>query len=168
MVYKTVNATVVLANPSLSAAEIHGIAAGMLCADAGTPCSAWLTESFADKVFPDSDRVLLERLFAETGRLLASEDFEFDLLLPDDEDDLEQRVAALRNWCQGFLYGVGIAGRNIVKDREIQEIMTDISTLSRLDENAKGEEDEQAYTEIIEYLRAAVMMLRDSCVQKNP
>jgi len=160
MVYKTVNTVVGQAAPSLSAAEIHGIAAGMLCADANTSCSAWLTESCADAVFSDSGRVLLERLFAETGRLLLSDHFDFDLLLPDDEDDLEQRVMALKNWCQGFLYGFGRVAQAAGNDREIREIIHDICEISKLSENAEGEEDEQAYVEVTEYLRVSVLLLR--------
>jgi len=160
MVYNTVNATVGLANPALSAAEIHGMAAGMLCADAHATCASWLDESVTGVVLPESGRVLLERLFEETRRLLASEDFEFDLLLPDEGDGFNQRVMALKNWCQGFLYGLGLVAKDIGNDREIHEIINDISEFSKLNEDADGEEDEQAYVEVTEYLRASVMLLR--------
>ncbi len=167
MVYKTVNAVVEQANPALSAAEIHGIAAGMLCADTRTPCATWLAECVNGSALPDSDRALLERLFAETRRLLASDHFEFDLLLPDDEDRLTQRVIALKDWCQGFLYGVGMVAKALWGGRETQEIINDISEFSKLNGGEEGEEDEQAYMEVTEYLRASVMMLRDSFAQNQ-
>ncbi len=167
MVYKTVNAAVGLANLTLSAAEVHGMASGMLCAEAQTPCSDWLKENFTGLTVPDGDRVLLERLFAETGRLLASDNFAFELLLPDDENALGERVIALKSWCQGFLYGVGMVTKTLGDNLETQEILSDISEFSKLDAHAEGEEDEQAYSEIIEYLRTAVMILRHNFSAKR-
>ena len=56
---------------------------------------------------PDEDRTLLLRLFEQTRDLLGSDEFEFDLFLPEDEALLGERLEALSSWCQGFLFGVG-------------------------------------------------------------
>lgn len=168
MVYQTINAAAVQANPQLSAAELHGMATGMLCGDANAQSADWLEEVLAGAAaLPGDRRQLLVRLFEETRRLLASDDFEFDLLLPDDERDLEERVAALKAWCQGFLYGVGRVAKELDQDREIREILNDIGEFTKLDNEAEGEEDEQAYTEITEYLRVAVLMVRAGLSQSG-
>jgi len=166
MVYQTINAAAVQANPQLSAAELHGMATGMLCGNANARSADWLAEVLVGAVLPDDRRQLLERLFEESRRLLAGDDFEFDLLLPDDETDLEERVTALKSWCQGFLYGVGMAAKEQGLDPEMREIIHDIGEFTKLDSEAEGEEDEQAYMEITEYLRAAVLMVRAGFGQK--
>lgn len=167
MVYQTINAAAVQANPQLSAAELHGMATGMLCGNANAQSADWLAEALAGGgALPDDRRQLLERMFEESRRLLAGDDFEFDLLLPDDETDLEERVTALKSWCQGFLYGVGMAAKEQGLDSEVREIIHDIGEFTKLDSEAEGEEDEQAYMEITEYLRAAVLMARAGIGQK--
>jgi uncharacterized protein YgfB (UPF0149 family) len=45
--------------------------------------------------------------------------------------------------------------------KEAREILKDIAEFTKLDVDAKGEEDEQAFMEITEYLRSAVLLLRD-------
>jgi yecA family protein len=162
MAYNACNAIIVQIDAEFSAAEAHGMATGMLCANEQTASASWLAE-LLHNVSPvnDEDKNLLVRLFEETRRLLTSDEFEFDLLLPEDDTSLIKRVEALKNWCRGFLFGVGsgCSASNWTKD--VREIMKDITEFTKLDVNAEGEEDERALVEITEYLRSAILLLRD-------
>lgn len=138
------------------------MAVGMLCANDRTTAEYWLSE-LLDNESPigAAEQQVLVRLFDETRRLLASDDFAFDLFLPDDDTALNHQVLALKNWCQGFLFGIGATHLVSGISKEVQEILKDISEFTKLDTDVEGEEDERAYTEITEYLRSAVLLLRD-------
>ncbi len=169
MVYPIVNKLITECNSDLSAAEAHGMAAGMLCVNAETLSSYWLAELLDDaKPVSDEGRQLLARLFEETRRLLASDEFAFALFLPDDDTLLSGRVSALKSWCQGFLYGVGTAHLTADYSSDVREILKDISEFTRLDNMAEGEEDENAFVEITEYLKSVVLLLRDDLTTHNP
>jgi uncharacterized protein len=163
MAYEACNTIVVQSDVDLSASEAHGMAAGMLCVNEHTNSVQWLSELLdTDHSLTDEDKALLVRLFENTRNSLASDEFEFDLFLPDEETLLSRRVEALRNWCKGFLFGVGTgsdASSNWPDD--VREILKDILEFTKLDIEAEGEEDENAFMEITEYLRSAVILLRD-------
>jgi uncharacterized protein YgfB (UPF0149 family) len=84
--------------------------------------------------------------------------------LPDDESELTVRTEELANWCQSFLAGLGAAG-TVDKDamgEQVGEIVLDFSRLSNAgfdeaDEDA--EEAENAFAEILEYVRVGVQLI---------
>lgn len=161
MTYSIINAIVVQSDAELSAAQAHGLATGMLCANEQAQSAEWLTELFLHATpAADEDRMTLVHLFEDTQSLLASDDFEFDLLLPGDEALLSEQVEALTEWCRGFLLGVGIAHAASDLSREATEILKDIAEFTKLDTDAEGEEDEGDFIEITEYMRSAVLLLR--------
>jgi uncharacterized protein YgfB (UPF0149 family) len=161
MTYSIINAIVVQSDAELSAAQAHGMAAGMLCANEQAQSAEWLTELFLHAApVADDARITLVHLFEDTKTLLASDDFEFDLLLPGDEAMLSEQVEALTDWCQGFLLGVGFTHADSDLPRETTEILKDIAEFTKLDTEAEGEEDESDFMEITEYMRSAVLLLR--------
>ena len=115
----------------------------------------------------DEDRATLIHLFEDTRSLLASDDFEFDLFLPDDDVLLSEQVEALTYWCQGFLLGVGFTHATSDLSKEVREILKDIIEFTKLDTEAEGEEDESDFMEITEYMRSAVLLLRSELNQKG-
>jgi uncharacterized protein YgfB (UPF0149 family) len=165
MAYPIINAILVKNEVDFSAAEAHGMATGLLCANLKTDSYYWLNELIADaSSIEDEQKNLLISLFEETRRLLTGDDdFEFDLLLPDDDTPLIERIASLKSWCQGFLFGVGSADNKPNYSREAHEILKDVTEFTKLDtdEEDTSEEDEVALMELIEYLRTAVLLLRD-------
>jgi hypothetical protein len=169
MAYNACNAIIVQSDAELSAAEAHGMATGMLCVNEQTESTTWLVELLHNSSSVlDENKNLLVRLFEETRRLLASDEFEFDLLLPEDDASLVDRVEALKSWCRGFLFGVGSTTASSSNwPQDVREIMKDITEFTRLDASAEGEEDERAFVEITEYLRSAVILLRDELDNNN-
>ncbi len=163
MSYEVCNALLMQSDDELSAAEAHGMAAGMLCVNKHADSAQWLAELLHNAApVKAEDKALLVRLFEETRRLLASEEFEFDLFLPDEEALLSQQVEALKNWCRGFLFGAGTGSDEVTNwPNAAREVLKDVAEFTRLDTEAEGEEDENALMEITEYLRSAVILLRD-------
>lgn len=161
MTYSIINAIVVQGDADLSAAQAHGMATGMLCANEQTQSTEWLTELFSHATpIADESRTTLVNLFEDTQDLLASDEFEFDLLLPGDEALLSEQVEALTYWCQGFLLGVSFTDTASDQSKEVREILKDIIEFTKLDTEAEGEEDESDFIEITEYIRSAVLLLR--------
>lgn len=162
MVYQLINKILEQSDVDCSAAEAHGMATGMLCVNGQVKSVAWLEELFRGaNPLPEDQQNLLGRLFDETSRLITDDEFEFDMLLPDDEVLLATRIEALKSWCHGFLYGVGTvyAERDCPKDAA--EILRDITEFTRLESEAEGEDDEYAFMEVTEYLRSAVLLLHE-------
>ena len=183
MTYSIINAIVVKGDAGLSAtapgvalppasmqssaAQAHGMATGMLCANEQTQSADWLTELFLDATpVANEEKATLAYLFEETQRLLASDDFEFSLLLPGDEALLSEQVEALTYWCQGFLLGLGVTYAVSDLSREASEILKDIVEFTKLDTEAEGEEDESDFMEITEYIKSAVLLLRSELNKK--
>ncbi|MDP2100421.1 MAG: UPF0149 family protein [Methylobacter sp.] len=162
MTYPVINTIVAQSDSELNAAYAHGMATGMLCGNEQAQCGGWLAELFRHTAEPDADadRMALMQLFEDTRSLLDSDDFEFDLLLPDDESLLSERVEALTHWCEGFLLGVGVSHAAADLSRDVSEILKDITEFTKLDTEAEGEEDEGDFIEITEYIRSAVLLLR--------
>lgn len=153
---------------AVPAAEGHGCLCGALCIATDYTLKRWLEELVPtqDECAIAADVELpLSLLFWDTLHALRGDEMTFQPFLPDDALPLEQRTAALSQWCQGFLYGFGTA--RAVKPNElpgtIDEILRDVANISRaeVDVGAAGEEEEQAYTEVVEYLRAGVQLIHD-------
>lgn len=154
------------------AAEGHGCLCGALCTTADYTLERWLNEIISLESDPMGEQVEAEPslsslrvLFDDTRRALRGQQMEFQLLLPDDDEPLEQRAAALAQWCQGFLYGFG-TGKPVAPERlkgQIDEILRDLTEIARatVGVEAPGEEEEQAYAEIVEYLRVGVQLIHD-------
>ena len=159
---------------SVAAAESHGCLCGALCTTQQYPVESWLDELApdADEVSaedPADDRATLRLLFADTVRALRGDEMEFQLLLPDDDAALMERALALSQWCQGFLYGFG-AGGAVPREQlsgEVEEVLRDLTHISQasVETGAEAEEEELAYAEIVEYVRAGVQLIHDELIE---
>jgi yecA family protein len=154
------------AGAACDAAEAHGTLCGALCAglDSDGP---WL-EHILDEATgtPEALRRCREALTAlrdSTHGQLAGGSLEFAPLLPDDELGLADRTDALSEWCQGFLFGIGLGGDRLKFEElaeESTEILKDMTQISQAGfEGEDSEEDETAYAEIVEYVRMGVQLL---------
>ena len=90
--------------------------------------------------------------------------------LPDDEDDLRDRVEAVVDWAGGFLAGLGEGAalrgspaRERLEQEPLAELVSDLGEISRAvltdaDVDDDLEAAEQAYAEIVEYLRVLAQL----------
>lgn len=162
MLYSDIDEILMHNGADVRASEAHGIASGMLCINERMDASQWAQELLPPNGNLDADDYAsLMNLFEKTRSLLASDSFEFDLFLPDDDELLADQAEALCHWCQGFLFGIGYGHSSATWPGNSGEILKDVVEFTKLDPQAHDEDDEQALVEIIEYLRAAVLLLRD-------
>lgn len=152
-----------------SAAEAHGALTGMLCV--ARPPNDWQRIMLGELPLPGSALpALIEQLRARTEAQLRSEEFSFEPLLPPEDASLAERVEALASWCRGFTDGLIAAG---VRDPaalpgEAGEFMRDLQSIGEAEPpHAPTEEDERAYAELTEYLRAGVGHVYEEC-QRAP
>jgi uncharacterized protein YgfB (UPF0149 family) len=171
-------AQLVRAGVPMSISEIHGIACGLLCALADDAEGLWFQALYSEL---DMDDVLVQECRNSTDALLQitaeqlkdEEGFSLDLCLPD-EDDHAAFATGLRDWCQGFLYGIGVAGGEDIQARlseEGSEALKDMSEISKLDAEAVqgGEAEAEALSQVEEYLKIAALTIRQDCLsaEKN-
>ena len=164
-------------NAMMGAAESHGVLCGMLCARGAIELSEWIGHVLGDQ---DEGNVLLHdtvHLLSELHQVTMEKvndiSGSFYMLLPDDDDDLIGRTEALADWCQGFVYGLAAGG--ISDDTKLpgdtQEILMDFVEISRAG-HSRGdddvievadvnEEDEQAFVEVVEYVRTGVLLINE-------
>jgi uncharacterized protein YgfB (UPF0149 family) len=161
MLYQEINILITDFDAGLSAAESHGMASGMLCINHNAKAECWLGELSSDyATFSSELNDALVNLFEETRRLLINEDLSFDILLPDDDKPLRERLKALKEWCHGFLFGIGTTHRPPALSPDSKEIVKDIAEFTKLETDACGDESENDFMELTEYLRTSVIYLR--------
>src|SRR5215470_12158039 len=147
------------------AAEAHGTLAGCLCAAIGYRFEDWLMEILPEGQAHPLARESLRALYTDTAGALAGPEMEFELLLPEDEQSIDARTAALAQWCQGFLYGIGTS---VVQDEsglpgDIGEIVRDLTEITHVavDAEQSPESNESAYAELVEFVRVGVQLVFD-------
>lgn len=157
------------ADCTYSAAEIHGVACGLLVVNMNTDNETWLKQVFTMR---DKHNVLQNEIAAELNGLfkhvrsqMQDSNLEFDVLLPEDEEVLADRVDAMQEWTQGFLLGISLAG---LKDfsqmpEDSRELLMHFMEIGQESEFDLGDEDESedAYVEIVEFLRMGVLLIAE-------
>ncbi|MDJ0739877.1 MAG: UPF0149 family protein [Gammaproteobacteria bacterium] len=154
-------------------AELHGFALGMAVGGVPEPLTVWQHELYAafdpNDVLANECRALLDRVFAAT--FIADDTMALELLLPQDIVVDSTRVGAVRDWCQGFLFGLGLAGETVAArlSSDSRELLSDFSEFTRLDSDDVDNSDANraALIEIEEYLREGVMLIRDELARQR-
>jgi uncharacterized protein len=145
------------------AAEAHGTLAGSLCGVSGYRLEDWLKEILPEGRAGQAAAGELAEVYRATATALREPGMELQLLLPDDEAAIEPRTAALAQWCQGFLYGLGAGA---ITDPahlpgEVGEIVRDFVEITRagVDRSQSEESNESAYAELVEFVRVGAQLL---------
>lgn len=165
MSYSDLNAIIAQKDVADSAAEIHGIAVAMLCLHKNTPAHDWINEAFSETLgLLKEDKVALNHLFEQIKMSMVSNEFVFDLYLPDLDKAtaLTSHCTALVQWCQGFLFGMGQVQTNNQWSSAVDEILKDMIELTKLDVEIPEDNAEEASGDLVEiqqYLCAVVMLI---------
>ena len=157
-----------------SPAEAHGIYCGLVAADADQPERRWLAELLpaatdAEPSVTDC-RAALTELAERTRARIADAGIGFDLLLPPEERPLRERAGAVHDWARGFVFGLGLAGIDAARlSPETREVFDDLVELMRmdLDELEEDQANEQALTEVTEFIRVAALLVYEDDVPKD-
>lgn len=158
-------------------AEVHGTLCGLLCAS-----PALLHHDWQQRLWPGQDinnllaresLATLGELLQTTRRQLNDPDCDFQLLLPDDETTLDARIYALSAWCQGFLAGLALGGVSDLAalPDDAREIAHDLLEIARAETSYHlegSEADEEAYAELMEYLRVGVLLIHEELQPVSP
>ena len=154
----------------MRAVECHGALCGLFCARGQLDKSAWL-DFIAHGLDPQD---LLKRdaldvlgmLHELTRNQINDSTLDFHPLLPEDDAPVDERIEALAQWCQGFLLGLSAGGVQQIDalPGEVGEILRDLIEIARADsyELDEDEEDEQSYAQLLEYVRAGVLLLNEA------
>lgn len=154
------------------AAEAHGDFCGRVCLQGPGAIRLWhkdlLADAATDDVLAHECGIALERLAAGTLLDLEAGDLRFRLMLPSDDESLQQRTAALSEWCQGFMHGLvagGAADAGLQDDALatslISEILDDFSEITRATSADDSEDSERAFFELAEYVRVSAQLIYD-------
>ncbi len=154
----------------ITPSEVHGTLCGLLCANDNAGVDVWRQALWPNQ--PGGDllaaeaREIFQQTHDITRRQLSDPTCEFQMLLPDDNDGLEARVNALGDWCQGYLIGLSLGGVTdfapLPEDaREITKDLLEIARAGTSYELEGSEEDENAYVELVEYLRVGVLLVNE-------
>ena len=144
------------------ASELHGSLCGFLSAHGDLTRRDWLQrlEIEPDPIELPADGAL-EALYLASRAQLGDPDLGFALLLPDDEQPVEERAEALVGWCRGFLGGFGLSGKRAeALSAEAREALEDLGKIaaSQLSYD-EPESDEAALAEVSEFVRVAALLL---------
>lgn len=165
------NILATLSDKAADAAESHGNLVGLYSTKPETAIEEWMSAFAADA---GVDAGSVSRELGDVARSLATKlsagDLSFQLLLPDDETPLPERVGALANWCQGYLYGLAQGGIQQFDGLpgDCSEILNDFVELTkaRLDPAASGSDAEQEnegserdFFELSEYVRVGAQLV---------
>jgi uncharacterized protein len=145
------------------AAEAHGTLVGALCAMTAYRFEDWLQEILPEGGIQALSSGALRALYFLTSETLAGQDLEFQPLLPEDAQPLNERTAALAQWCVGFLYGLGSGSIQDLKTLpgEVGEVVRDFDEITRvgIDGGESDEQNESAYAELVEFVRVGVQLV---------
>jgi uncharacterized protein len=161
--YSLVQQLLVQEHSLADAAEAHGTLAGCLCGSSGYRFEDWLREILPEGRAAPQATQTLAGLYTATAGALLQPDMEFELLLPADAQPIDVRTAALAHWCQGFLYGLGAGAIPDVGalPGQVGEIVRDFVEITRagVDREQGEESNENAYAELVEFVRVGVQLL---------
>lgn len=154
-----------------NAAQAHGFLSSRLAVQGQAAAATWF-----ERVLEDSDpqsaacrecRKLLDDLFGASYRQFAERQSEFEPLLPDDAASAAARAEALAHWCEGFLHGL-VSGphpedlKAKLASEPLSEIIKDTLEITRASAQQEGDDSgettEQAWAELVEYLRVAAQL----------
>ena len=150
--------------------ELSGMLCGLLCTGTEKRAAASIIARQID-VGDDPEKQdsglhgALRQHLADLEKRLAASDDLFEPDLPDEETELATRVAALTAWSRGFQLGLLQSGKGLDLKKlspESREALEDISHYCHLDEAGEHSEDpveEDAYLQLVEYLRVAVALI---------
>jgi len=161
--YDEFTAALAAVDADFSAAELHGTLTGLLCAGAGERAMTSLST-----LVPEATSGALREMFValqrQTLQQLQDTEFTFALLIPGEDLALDAQVAALADWCRGFIVGLTAAG---VPDPahlagDAGEAIRDFARIAATEVDQTeidGEEGEREFTELVEYVRVGVQLV---------
>ncbi len=146
----------------VGASDLHGSLTGYLCGGGRAGARGWLAALQLEAGTDDMPHAALIRLYEQCAAWLDDPELRFEPLLPSANSALDVRADALVEWCRGFLSGLGLAGTALGSglSGDAAEVLHDLADIAGARfEYADAEEDENALTEVVEFIRVGVLLL---------
>ncbi len=158
------------------ASEMHGLICAHACVQPSRDYTRHASEFLLWLGTEGEDQALLQAssaaLAAINAQLLDAAS-DFYPLQPEDSASLELKTSSLADWCGAFVSGMGVH-KQLQLNADADEALRDLQQISRaslMAGNAEAdltaadlEELEQAYTELVEYVRVAVQLIHHSII----
>lgn len=166
--YEQVENALKIVDAVTSTSEAHGLLSGLICVGVVSDISGdtWaksIIPGLQEQALSEEQIVILSDLFEVTREKINLLEFDFQLLLPNDDEPLHKRAEELGAWCRGFIIGLNLGGfsDDVTRSEDSDEALTRMTEIASIDYTSLeiSEEDEVAYTEVTEYVRLAVLML---------
>lgn len=171
--YEDVESVLADADCDASAAEVQAFFCGMLAAGLKPQDNRWQS-ALIDLVNDGHDltgeaKDLMHRLFHWSASEMSLHETLAPVFLPDDSYPPIDQLEALIDWSQGFLLGFGLqTGNEKINNEEVNESLTDLAEICRLDPQAEDDEETQeALVTLIEHIKVAVQIIHWELVAKN-
>ena len=167
MNYDDVQNSLNLLSVELEASSFHGSLTGLICIGcAEVNIDDWLPMLLSGGYVPDKEyEPLAERvlgLYREIRSEFEEDGFGFTVVLPPDDEPLEERIQSVNSWCTGFLEGLHLGGFAVSDSmpEECAEIIDDVSRIANveMDDDESLEDQEFAFMTVSEHLRTAVQL----------
>jgi yecA family protein len=158
----------------ISASELHGVMCGYLCAGAIAKGETYLQALMNHKSKANQREAFLALfgVFTISHQQMTNFNFDFELLLPGEQESLIDRAQAFSEWCEGFTQGITLAGisSDQLEEDEAKEAMQHLMEFAQLDYESLeiDEADEKALMEVSEYTRMAVLRIHQDIQGSNP
>lgn len=153
------------ADVSTNPSEVHGILCGLICIGHKLDGKFWF-DAVLNALGAKSllcNRELVIRLYDATCRQLSGLEYDFQLLLPEEEQSFAERAMALSYWCRGFSYALSMADAHLTANasEEMLDAIHCISDVGNIDfdEIDVSENDKLAYESVVDFVRTSVIML---------
>jgi yecA family protein len=167
--YSELESALAAVGATSGASQAHGLLCGMLCVQADLDQAPWMAQVL-ENTAPRGEEAqavlaLLTRLFEDGKAALESPEATFEPLLPEEDAPVSERASALAGWCEGFLLGLSLAGLPAQKDLggDVNELLRDFTEITQVEPDPDSEEaNESAYTELVEYVRVATLVILES------
>lgn len=152
---------------SWKAGQVHGLLCSRLSVGGADGATRWfsqvLDETDPNNALRGECEAMLDSLCSQTWRQLVERQSEFELLLPADSDSTAMRTEAMAHWCEGFLHGlVSEKHSEELKKRlaadPLADIIKDMLQITRATAGDDDEGEENAFAELVEYLRVAAQL----------
>ena len=141
---------------------------GVLCGPMRFDQEQWLRHlSGRDDLSPfetGEPLAAIDELVSQTRDALDRSDLGFALLLPEDDRPLSERATAFARWCRGFLSGFGLSGIADLRvlGEDARGFIKDVERFGSLAiPEGDDEDDDRAFTELTEFTRMGVLIVRD-------
>ena len=163
------------AGQTLNPSELHGALLGLMGAGFNPDDQFHLNQTLASVekavgVQLQGDLVdVVSRVNLATMSAIVDSDYAFRLLLPDDDDALEERLRSFSNWITGFISGftegmtVTQAAGSAIQP-EVADVLKDFATIAQVETDLQEtEEAERQLEELVDYVRlAAISIVQDA------